>query len=482
MKDNYNNQIHSYKRENQNRLSTDINNNRNSLRQNNKLYQKNNIKEMNSVDIETLLDRTQNSLDDFVTSLTQEKNMIKKSSKPMSFVNNGLYKKVNKINSSIDNCSYGDSNMQKIYNYDKDIKAIIATQRKLLGNNNENYRTINTINKMNKSNNNITKSRKINRKKVNNNNFDNKNKKLEISSELNNQLLINDFSKRSFNKKDISPIGIIENINSSDNHKSFDDNINEIYNYKKIIDTYNKKNKLLKKENEQLKKQINFLKNFKHISDNLKKENIRLKENLKQIKNTIVKMNLSITKEYFSINRKNNMKNKELVSNLKKEIKNLKEELNKYKNDNKINKAKNNCGIEHDINNEQFEKINKENNDLKEQNIFLINELNNIKKNQDFILANNFLDKKNKSLNIQISNLKKKLQNFNNLQIYIKLFLQNKKSITDEKELFLIRKIQEELGLIQQKQKSGQIPLQFNNNHFSDEIIEYDDNIYNINE
>lgn len=159
----------------------------------------------------------------------------------------------------------------------------------------------------------------------------------------------------------------------------------------------------------------------------------------------------------------------------------MKEELNKYKND-EIKKSKNNCAIEHDINNDQLEKITKENNDLKEQNIFLINELNNIKKNQDFILTNNFLNKKNKSLNIQIINLKKKLKNYNNLQIYIKLFLQNKNEITDEKEQFLIRKIQDELGLIQQKQKNGHDFLQLNNNinnYFNDEN---NDELYNINE
>ena len=405
MRDNYNDQIHSYKRENHNRISTDMSKNHISLKQKSNIYQKTNYKEMNSIDIDRLLDKTQNSLDEFASSLIQEKTMTKKSAKPKSYINNdGLYKKLNKINSSVENYSYGDSNIQKIINYDKDIKDIMATQKKLLGNNTEKYRTINSNDKII----NNTNNRKVNRKKVNNNNIHNKKKKLEISTEIKNQLLINDFSKRSFNKKDISPISIIENINNSNNQKAYDDIINEINKYKKIIDIYNKKNKLLKKENEQFKKEINFMKNFKNLSKKLKKENIQLKENLKQIKNNIGNAKLSITKEYFSINRKNNIKNKELISNLKKEIKNLKEELSKYKNDINIKKSKNNCGIEHDINNDQFDIINKENNDLKEQNIFLINELNNIKKNQDFILANNFLDKKNKSLNIQIANLKKK--------------------------------------------------------------------------
>ena len=135
--------------------------------------------------------------------------------------------------------------------------------------------------------------------------------------------------------------------------------------------------------------------------------------------------------------------------------------------------------MEHDINIDQLEKMKKENNNLEKQNIFLITELNNIKKNQNFILTNNFLDKKNKSLNTQILNLKKKLKNYNNLQIYLKMFLQikNNNNIENEKEEFLIRKMQEELQYIQEKPKTGR--QSFPSFNFLGDLN--DDN-YNVNE
>lgn len=476
MKEKYNDQRYSNKTENIRHIKADMKLYPLNIKQNNNYLQPNNNIEINSIDIDTLLDKTQNSLDDFVTSLTQEENVIKKSTKNIPKKNNGLYVKLNKINSTVDTSSKPDLNREKICNYDKDIKNIIAKQRKLLGNNNEKYKTLNSnINEVNNNNFPIMKNRKIHRRKVDSNNLNNKNKKIDVSPNSN-YLINDDFTKRTFNKVDISPLQMMKK--SLNNNKSFDGNINEINKHKKIIDMFNKKNKFLIKENEKYKKEINYLKNY---IDNLEKENIELKQNYQRIDNNLENNNLSISNEYFSIYKKNNSKNKDLVSILKKEIKKLKEELNKYKND-EIKKSKNNCAIEHDINNDQLEKITKENNDLKEQNIFLINELNNIKKNQDFILTNNFLNKKNKSLNIQIINLKKKLKNYNNLQIYIKLFLQNKNEITDEKEQFLIRKIQDELGLIQQKQKNGHDFLQLNNNinnYFNDEN---NDELYNINE
>ena len=476
MKEKSNDHRYSNKTENIRHIKTDMKLYPLNIKQNNNYLQPNNNIEINSIDIDTLLDKTQNSLDDFVTSLTQEENVIKKSTKNIPKKNNGLYVKLNKINSTVDTSSNPDLNREKIYNYDKDIKNIIAKQRKLLGNNNEKYKTLNSnINEVNNNNFPIMKNRKIHRRKVDSNNLNNKNKKIDVSPNSN-YLINDDFTKRTFNKVDISPLQMMKK--SLNNNKSFDGNINEINKHKKIIDMFNKKNKFLIKENEKYKKEINYLKNY---IDNLEKENIELKQNYQRIDNNLGNNNLSISNEYFSIYKKNNLKNKDLVSILKKEIKKLKEELNKYKND-EIKKSKNNCAIEHDINNDQLEKITKENNDLKEQNIFLINELNNIKKNQDFILTNNFLNKKNKSLNIQIINLKKKLKNYNNLQIYIKLLLQNKNEITDEKEQFLIRKIQDELGLIQQKQKNGHDFLQLNNNinnYFNDEN---NDELYNINE
>ena len=113
---------------------------------------------------------------------------------------------------------------------------------------------------------------------------------------------------------------------------------------------------------------------------------------------------------------------------------------------------------------------------LEEQNIFLITELNNIKKNQTFIENNNFLEKKNKNLKNQIINLKERIKTYNNLQIYIKLYLQNKNFVNDEKEKFLIRKIQEELGSIQEKNNNIRGSFQPNINYF----LDLDDNINNL--
>ena len=210
----------------------------------------------------------------------------------------------------------------------------------------------------------------------------------------------------------------------------------------------------------------------------MENENKKLKQQLLNKKlnrnNNRYKYNLSISNEYFMINKKpnNNTKNnKDIILSLKKEIKNLKQRLNFFKN----NENKNNniiCPSEHDINMDQIEKIKKQKNDLEEQNIFLIQEINDIKKNRDFIINNNYLDKKNKSLNNQILNLKEKIKRYNNLQIYIKLFFQNKciSTSTNDKEQFLLRKIQEELDLIQQTQNIGRGSLQPTNNYIQNEI------------
>jgi len=317
MKEKSNDQRYSNKTENIRHIKADMKLYPLNIKQNNNYLQPNNNIEINSIDIDTLLDKTQNSLDDFVTSLTQEENVIKKSTKNIPKKNNGLYVKLNKINSTVDTSSKPDLNREKICNYDKDIKNIIAKQRKLLGNNNEKYKTLNSnINEVNNNNFPIMKNRKIHRRKVDSNNLNNKNKKIDVSPNSN-YLINDDFTKRTFNKVDISPLQMMKK--SLNNNKSFDGNINEINKHKKIIDMFNKKNKFLIKENEKYKKEINYLKNY---IDNLEKENIELKQNYQRIEHNLENNNLSISNEYFSIYKKNNSKNKDLVSILKKEIKN----------------------------------------------------------------------------------------------------------------------------------------------------------------
>ena len=448
-------------------LSTDINPNLLSEIKNNKYLQGNKINlNINSIDIDILLDKTQNSIDEFITSLTNEKNMTKKSYKKIPYKSNGLHIKLNKLNNNINkNNTKKNYSTQKLFNYDRDITDIIATQRKFLAGNEEKYETmVNDIS--------ADKNIKIFRKKTDNDIMLNINKKAHINNEVD----INNFGKQNTNKRAFSPLVNINNIKHINEEKIFSD---KIINYKNIIGIYNKKNKLLIKENEKYKKEINRL---NILLQNFEKENKRLNKKIREKANlnecTYDFNNMSVSNQFFSImNKSHNIKNKELIVSLKKEIKYLKEQLNNYK----INENKNikNCiPMEHDINIDQIEKLKKENNDLGKKNISLIKELNNLKRNQNNFIENNILDKKNKSLSNQISYLKAKLKNYNNLQIYIKLYLENKNCIQSEKEEFFIRKIKEELDYIEQNPKSLRRSLQTNNNYFPGEI---NDDIYNTN-
>ena len=461
------------------RLSADINlystspkKNKNYFLENNRNFNSN----MKSNDIDILLNKTQNSIDEFITTLTNEPNIPKQFYKKIAYNKEEIQTKTNK--NKINHNKIKDINIQNIFNYDKDLKNIIETQRKLLGNNKEKYKTkINDVP--------LKKNRRASRRYTNTDNFDinyNVNKTKDIKNGTDKQVLINSFSKQKLNKRDISAL---ENNQRKNNEKSYDNKSNnKIINYENIIGIYNKKNKLLIKENENYKKEIN---NLKILLKNLQKENIKLNQELEtQInKNKNSYNNMSISQQNFTIiNKKTIIKNKELISSLKKEIKYLKEQLNNYKNKEykKINIDINqsiSLPVEHDINIDQIEKLKKENNDLDTKNIYLIEEIKNLKKNQNFILANNFLDKKNKSLNNQITYLKNKLKNYNNLQAYIKLYLRNKSNILNEKEEIFIRKIKDELDYIQEKSHSSRGSLQSNNYYFLEEI---NDDIYNVNE
>ena len=432
---------------------------------NNNFNPKNNHFNINSLDVDILLDNTQNSLDEFITTLTNEDNLNPKSHRKIPY--NNLYNNSHKFkfNKEITNINNSElnANIQNDFKYNRNFNDIIESQDNLERLN----RDISYKNRKNKTP--INKNKKLFRKKTDNNIFQNKskNKKTDTNSEIKSPLLNSSYNKRAINKRDISPVGFIDNTNNME--KSFEHQIKININ-KKNFDIINNKNKLLMNENEKIKKE---LRNYIILSENLKKENSKLKQKIKEQKNN--NNNLSISTQYFSINRKPTNKVKE-ISNLKKEIKQLKSKLNKYyKNENKNI----NLSMEHDINIDQLEKMKKENNNLEKQNIFLITELNNIKKNQNFILTNNFLDKKNKSLNTQILNLKKKLKNYNNLQIYLKMFLQikNNNNIENEKEEFLIRKMQEELQYIQEKPKTGR--QSFPSFNFLGDLN--DDN-YNVNE
>lgn len=403
---------------------------------------------LDSMNVDHLLDKTQHSIDEFILNLTNDESKNRNSFKEAPHKNFGFQKHSNKLNHYLNNCKT-NSNFQNIFNYDKDIEKIIATQRKLLGNNREKYKTMIDDNTeyTNRNNN----SGKINNLLIRNL------KKADSNNEINNVLLINSFNKNALNKRDVSPMGINNFINY--NEKSFDNKINRSNKFRSINKNVNEKNKLLLKENEKYKNELNKLKS---MVENLEKQNVILKQKLQEKNN--VKANFSISYNNFAFYSKNNIKNKEIISYLKKEIINLKDQLNKYKSKENINNN-NNVSMEHDINIDQLEKMKKENNDLEKQNIFLITELSNIQKNRNFILNNNFLDKKNKSLNNQISYLKRKLKNYNNLQIYIKMLLQNKGNLEKEKEQFLIHKIEEELNNIQEKPKKEKRPLHLNNNN-----------------
>ena len=471
MKTNFENQRYPIYIDNRSYLSTDINfDSISQIRNYNTNYTKKK-NEINSLDVDKLLDKTQHSLNDFLITLTNEQNtnqaksyrkIPKKTNCSNTKINRVSKKKLNRIKYKT------DSNIQKMKDYSREVGGILETQRKLL----------NTNIDENKSNELSFNTNKIVfRKKTDGNLEINKRKKMNISNVGNSQLMNNSYSRRTFIKRDLSPIQT-KNTPILKNEKSYDNITDEASHYKKLVAIFNKKNTMLINENEKYKKEIIFLKKFKNISENLEMENKKLKQKLLHKKNNN-NYNLSISNESFSINRKYSGKNKDIISSLKKEIKSLKQQLNKYKN----NENKNNNIIysEHDINIDQIEKIKKQKNDLEEQNIFLIQELNNIKKNQDFIVNNNFLDKKNKSLNNQIINMKEKIKSYNNLQIYIKLLIQNKCQITDEKEQFLTRKIQEELDIIEQKQNNLRNSFQPNNNYFQREINNYNNNIYNIN-
>lgn len=428
------------------------------IRKNNLASGKRNIN-MDSIDVEHLLDKTQHSIDEFIINLKNDENLKRKSYKEPPHKNFGFQMESNRLNHYLNNCKTdSNSNFQNISNYDKDIAKIIATQRKLLGKNREKYQTM--INDISENDN-----RRIHREKTSNILIRN----IKKTDEIENPLLINSYNKKPLDKRDISPIEISNFANHHE--KSFDNKINKSDKFKIINQSVNKKNKLLIKENEKYKNELNKLKS---LVENLKKENIILKQklNTKSIENSY----LSIFNSGFTIYSKNTLKNKEIISHLKKEIKFLKDQLNIYKS--KENISNNNIPMEHDINIDQLEKMKKENNDLEKQNIFLITELSNIQKNQNFISNNNFLDKKNKSLNEQISNLKKKLKNYNNLQIYIKMMLQNKSNFENEKEQFLIRKIKEELNNIQERSKREKRAFQLNNNNFT---CEKNGNIFCLN-
>lgn len=431
---------------------------------NNNFSPKNNHFNVNSLDVDILLDNTQNSLDEFITTLTNEENLTQKSQRKIPYNNpyNNVHKlKLNKAITNINNSEL-NTNIQNTFQYDRNILDNIESQDNL-----RSFTRHITQKRKNATSNN--KKRTLYRKKTDNNIFQNnsKNKKTDAKNEINNPFLNNSFSKRTLNKRDISPVGFLNNANRIE--KSFEHKTKVNINKNKFA-IINNKNKLLMSGNEKIKKE---LRNYIMLSENLQKENKKLKQKLNEQKNN--KNNLSISNQNFSINRKPSNKIKE-ISNLKKEIKHLKSQLNKYQN--KENKNIN-ISMEHDINIDQLEKMKKENNNLEKQNIFLITELNNIKKNQNFILSNNFLDKKNKSLNTQILHLKKRLKSYNNLQIYLKMFLQIKNNIENEKEEFLIRKIQEELHYIQEKAKAGRQSFPLFNNNFIDEIN--DDN-YNLSE
>lgn len=441
--------------------------NKNNFNPRNRLY-------MNSLDVDMLLDNTQNSLDEFITTLTNEGNLNKKSFTKTPFnnkqgINQGIIPEAKSLKLRVNKTLYNNNNnelntnLQNNLKYNRNLEDIFESHDNLINYNKE-------ISNNSKNGTPINKNRKIFKKKTDNSILKNKNnnKKTDSKIEINNPLISNSFNKRTINKRDISPIGFLNNTNNIEKsleHKVKNNNFN-----KNKFAIVNNKNKLLMIENKKIKKE---LRNYIILTEDLQKENNKLLQKVKGQKNN--NNNFSISTHYFSINRKPNNKIKE-ISNLKKEIKHLKSQLNRYyKNENKNA----NISMEHDINIDQLEKMKKENNDLEKQNKFLITELNNIKKNQNFILTNNFLDKKNKSLSTQISSLKKRLKSFSNLQIYLKMFLQikNNNNIETEKEEFLIRKMQEELQFIQEKPKTGR--QSFPSFNFIGEIN--DDN-YNLSE
>ncbi len=466
--------------ENKSYLMTDVHFDSISPIENRKItYDKNKLK-IHQSDVDKLLDKTEHSLNDFFLTLTNERNTNQpKSIKKIPNRIIGRIKKVNEINRKINETNFRtDSNKQNNQSYIRNNMDYIDTQSQLIGN--SNYNNIEGIKEY--KNYFYNDFNKIVLRKKSNYNL-NKKKIIDSSFDINKRTLNNSFSKKTFMKRDLSPLETNNKTNKSNRpllktDKSFDNIINESNQYKKLLSLYKNKNTFLIIENEKYKKEIIFLRKFKKIAENMENENKKLKQQLLNKKlnrnNNRYKYNLSISNEYFMINKKpnNNTKNnKDIILSLKKEIKNLKQRLNFFKN----NENKNNniiCPSEHDINMDQIEKIKKQKNDLEEQNIFLIQELNDIKKNRDFIINNNYLDKKNKSLNNQILNLKEKIKRYNNLQIYIKLFFQNKciSTSTNDKEQFLLRKIQEELDLIQQTQNIGRGSLQPTNNYIQNEI------------
>ena len=249
------------------RLSADINlystspkKNKNYFLENNRNFNSN----MKSNDIDILLNKTQNSIDEFITTLINEPNIPKQFYKKIAYNKEEIQTKTNK--NKINHNKIKDINIQNIFNYDKDLKNIIETQRKLLGNNKEKYKT--TTNDFP-----LKKNRRASRRYTNTDNFYinyNVNKTKDIKNGTDKQMLINTFSKQKLNKRDISAL---ENNQRKNNEKSYDNKSNnKIINYKNIIGIYNKKNKLLIKENENYKKEIN---NLKILLKNLQKENIK---------------------------------------------------------------------------------------------------------------------------------------------------------------------------------------------------------------
>ena len=256
---------------------------------NNNFNPKNNHFNINSLDVDILLDNTQNSLDEFITTLTNEDNLNPKSHRKIPY--NNLYKNSHKFkfNKEITNINNSElnANIQNDFKYNRNFNDIIESQDNLVRLN----RDISYKNRKNKTP--INKNKKLFRKKTDNNIFQNKskNKKTDINSEIKSPLLNSSYNKRAINKRDISPVGFIDNTNNME--KSFEHQIKININ-KKNFDIINNKNKLLMNENEKIKKE---LRNYIILSENLKKENSKLKQKIKEQKKN--NNNLSISKQYF---------------------------------------------------------------------------------------------------------------------------------------------------------------------------------------
>lgn len=458
-------------------LSTDIQLYSNSQNNNKTIFPNSTIIKIDSYEVDKLLGKTQDSLEELVTTISNEDNIKEKSTKKIpnkkNFNNNiktknnlgnYYYLKLENKKTDKNNCKNINPKNISISDYNKGINNILENQKKLLSNNydDKNEEKKPYDNKLLNKNNILKKKTEKNFNQINNNELINR-----IANNSYYKLKCNTNSNN--NNISITPIPSCKNAISVRVKNTGIGNtyIDEINKYKKIIESLKNNNKILIKENEDFMKKIKLLNDYKKLNDYLNKENICLKQKLQKNGNT----NLSISQEFFSVLGKKSNKNKEIISSLKKEIKNLNEQLNKYK-----NKENNYLPIEHDINTDELEEMKNRKKNLEEQNIFLITELNNIKKNQTFIENNNFLEKKNKNLKNQIINLKERIKTYNNLQIYIKLYLQNKNFVNDEKEKFLIRKIQEELGSIQEKNNNIRGSFQPNINYF----LDLDDNINNL--